>query len=428
MKRIPILILFFVFICICICCCGKKENYISGTEAAVSGGVTGGGMNVSEPVSRSAIIFTKTKPRLIIDNLGKKRKLNIGNVDTDNRETPLELYSSASDYRQVVEDHYYYLRKGHDGYYTLYQDKGREQGSFKVDEGYSFAGCALYGDQFYVVLDNDIDGNEHYICDGIREVIGKLAVADFTEKKLNIIGNIPQNPNMSFYKDKIFFFTFASGDSDPAVLIMDMKGTVQKVISNPEKKAGDKDILVYEVMDGKIYYKRIRKGKETWFCRLDLETGEDEEVFRYKPGSGRASKGLDEVHMYIEKEGLEFIEEYETGEMMYSIPWGKNRMQKRPEKKVSSYLSENDQYILYLDEDYELYKCDRRTKKEALIRKLSFIKDESYFTCTGQGVYIQETIGEHRLFYQDLSGKKTETIWDQEYIEEDWEDDLCGSS
>ena len=103
-------------------------------------------------------------------------------------------------------------------------------------------------------------------------------------------------------------------------------------------------------------------------------------------------------------------------------------MQKRPEKKVSSYLSENDQYILYLDEDYELYKCDRRTKKEALIRKLSFIKDESYFTCTSQGVYIQETIGEHRLFYQDLSGKKTETIWDQEYIEEDWEDDLCGSS
>lgn len=72
MKRIPILILFYIFICICICCCGKKENYISGTEAAVSGGVTGGGMNVSEPVSRSAIIFTKTKPRLIIDNLGKK--------------------------------------------------------------------------------------------------------------------------------------------------------------------------------------------------------------------------------------------------------------------------------------------------------------------------------------------------------------------
>lgn len=425
MKRKPILILFSVFICICICCCGKKENYISGTEAAVSDGVTGSGMNVSEPVSRSAIISTQTKPRLIIDNLGKKRKLNIGNVDTENRETPLRLYNSASDYRQVVEDHYYYLRKGHDGYYTLYQDKGREQGSFKVDEGYSFSGCALYKDKFYVMLDDDNDdGNTQDIYDGIEEGMGKLAVVDFTEKKLNIIGNIPQNPNMSFYQDKIFFFTLA----DPAVLIMDMKGTVQKVISNPEKKAGDKDILVYEVMDGKIYYKRIRKGKETWFCRLDLETGEDEEVFRYKPGSGRASKGLDEVHMYIKKEGLEFIEEYETGEMMYSIPWGKNRMQKSPEKKVASYLSGNDKYILYLDEDYELYKCDRKTKKEALIRKLSFIEDESYFTCTGQGVYIQETIGEHRLFYQDLSGKKTETIWDGEYIEEDWEDDLCGSS
>ncbi len=425
MKRIPILILFSIFICICICCCGKKENYISGTEAAVSSGVTGSGMNVREPVSRSAIISTQTKPRLIIDNLGKKRKLNIGNVDTDNRETPLRLYNSASDYRQVVEDHFYYLRKGHDGYYTLYQDKGREQGSFKVDEGYSFSGCALYKDKFYVMLDDDNDdGNTQDIYDGIEEGMGKLAVVDFTEKKLNIIGNIPQNPNMSFYQDKIFFFTLA----DPAVLIMDMKGTVQKVISNPEKKAGDKDILVYEVMDGKIYYKRIRKGKETWFCRLDLETGEDVEVFRYKPGSGRASKGLDEVHMYIEKEGLEFIEEYETGEMMYSIPWGKNRMQKRLEKKVASYLSGNDKYILYLDEDYELYKCDRKTKKEALIQKLSFIEDESYFACTGQGVYIQETIGEHRLFYQDLSGKKTETIWDGEYIEEDWEDDLCGSS
>lgn len=425
MKRRTILILFSAFICICICCCGKKENYISGTEAAVSGGVTGSSMTVRKSVSSGAIISNKAKPRMIIDNKGKKRKLNIGNVDTENGETPLRLYNSASDYRQVVEDHYYYLRKGHDGYYTLYQDKGREQGSFKVDEGHSFAGCALYKDKFYVMLDDDNDdGNTQDIYDGIEEGMGKLAVVDFTEKKLNIIGNIPQNPNMCFYQDKIFFFTLA----DPAVLIMDMKGTVQKVISNPEKKAGDKDILVYEVMDGKIYYKRMRKGKETWFCRLNLETGEDEEVFRYKPGVGKSVKGLDEVYMDITKEGLEFTEEYETGDMMYSIQWGKKRMQKGSAKRVSFYLSGNDQYILYLDRFSKLYKCDRKTRKGTIIQDLSSIEDESYFTCTNQGVYIQETIGEHRLFYQDLSGKKTETIWDEKYIEEDWEDEICGSS
>lgn len=89
----------------------------------------------------------KEKPWMITDMNGKEREPKIGNVNTEDVGVEIEVHSVAVAHSQVLNDHYYYVRKVDDHKYTLYRDRGDKVGSF--------AGCTVYDCQFYVLVNNN---------------------------------------------------------------------------------------------------------------------------------------------------------------------------------------------------------------------------------------------------------------------------------
>ena len=396
----------------------KKEDMKIYTDTAVSSRTISSFSAVTE--KNDAEVNTdrhkEVKSWIITDMTGRRRELNLGKVDTRDIMIPLGGFNSAAEYSQVAENHYYYLRKERKQTYTLYRDKGRKVVTFELEKRYGFLNCGICDNQFYLILTH----NEAEDAGSANE----LAVVDFTSGKIQIIGRVPRFRDPYMYHGKLYnFMPEYDEEDDIAVEILDPKGRLRDKtkIPYPEKDTSDKTVYIDNIIDGKLYYATKEQQGKMRCSRQDLETRKIEEIFCYQPQSNKV------VHTSIEmdQQGIFFCEMYEKGIKLYVIPWSGKKMITVTERKVSGYVY-NSQYVFYLDKDLRIHKWNRNTHKETIM-KVSVGK-ESILECTEEGIYIQETIGEHRLFYLDLDGKKLETVWDGEYIEEEWEDEICGSS
>lgn len=417
LKRILIL----VFICIILlCACTHQEQMTDGNEGIFSA-VNETMISSSAVIEKATIEEKKDKykidnPWIIKDMTGRKRVLNLGDVDIKDIMIPMGNFDLAAEYSQVVGNHYYFLRKEGKRMYTLYCDRGQKIVTFELENRYSFLNCGIYDGQFYLILTHNEDVD--------AESAHELAVVDFTSGKVQMIGRVSPLQDPYMYHGKLYNFMpeYDDGD-DVAVEILDPKGRLRDKtkIPYPEKETADKTVYIDSIIDEKLYYSTRQKQRKIRICRQDLETGEIEEIFSYQPKSNKVVN----TSIEMDQQGVFLCEMYEKGMKLYVIPWSGKKMSTVTRRKVSGYVY-NNQYVFYLDKNLRIHKWNRKTYKETIMNVS--VDKESILDCTEEGIYIQETTGEHRLLYLDLNGKKLETIWDGEYIEEDWEDDLCGSS
>lgn len=357
----------------------------------------------------------KEKPWMITDMNGKERELKIGNVNTEDVGVEIEVHSVAAAHSQVLNDHYYYVRKVDDHKYTLYRDRGDKVGSFKFNKVDSFAGCAVYDGQFYVLVDNNkkTDSGQWFYA---------LAVVDFSNGEPRKLDVIP-DWNMYFYKKQIYQYLYNDKTDAIKLKIMDMKGNKKKILSISDNEP----ITINGIIDGMVYY--IKKNdKEAGFFRQDIENGETEEFFHYEPSMNAKS-----VDFQMDKGGIFFEEyfdddsenEYETM-YLYLVPWSGKRMLKVTKVNAIDYCY-NSQYVFYRDRYSQIHRWNRKTMKEDKVIKTKIHRD-SFLDCTKDGLFIQECTDEkHNLYFMDLDGKRIIKIWDDaKYVEEEWEEDDDG--
>lgn len=417
LKKI-IFILLLNIVVLYACTVDHKEKDMKRNDDTIATSATISSSAVTEKVETKKKKDSNKKaiPWIIKDMTGRKKVFNLGEVNTKDSMIPMGNFDLAAEYSQVVGNHYYFLRKEGKRMYTLYCDRGQKIVTFELENRYSFLNCGIYDGQFYLILTHNEDVD--------AESAHELAVVDFTSGKVQMIGRVSPLQDPYMYHGKLYNFMpeYDDGD-DVAVEILDPKGRLRDKtkIPYPEKETADKTVYIDSIIDGKLYYSTRQKQRKIRICRQDLETGEIEEIFSYQPKSNKVVN----TSIEMDQQGVFLCEMYEKGMKLYVIPWSGKKMSTVTRRKVSGYVY-NNQYVFYLDKNLRIHKWNRKTYKETIMNVS--VDKESILDCTEEGIYIQETTGEHRLLYLDLNGKKLETIWDGEYIEEDWEDDLCGSS
>ena len=417
MKRI----LIFSFLCtILFFACARSEKKTGrngGSFAAVSSTlISSSAVTEERETELKKKRYKKRKPWTITDMTGRKKVLNLGEVNTKDSMIPMGNFDLAAEYSQVVGNHYYFLRKEGKRTYTLYCDRKEKVVTFELEKRYGFLNCGFFDGQFYLILTHNEDED--------AESADELAVVDFTSGKIQMIGRVTPLQDPYMYHGKLYNFMpeYDDGD-DVAVEILDPKGRLRDKtkIPYPEKETADKTVYIDSIIDGKLYYSTRQKQGRIRICRQDLKTGEIEEIFSYQPKSNKVVN----TRIEMDQQGVFFCEMYEKGMKLYVIPWSGKKMSTVTRRKISGYVY-NNQYVFYFDKDLRIHKWNRKTYKETIMNVS--VDKENILDCTEEGIYMQETTGEHRLLYLDQNGKKLETIWDGEYIEEDWENDLCGSS
>lgn len=326
----------------------------------------------AEMVSAQAEIRSTVK-----DMSGTKRKLTIDSVKHVG--TKLKYYNYPSEYAQVVDGHYYYIRQTASYRYVVYRDSGKKVGTFKetfqgVGEWYA---CGWHEGKFYVEYINEAD---HMIT---------IAMADFKRKIIKIISTCALSSsfdvyttNLCLYRNKIY----AMGSRK--VKEFDMStGKLLNTFSFP-KLGKNESMNFINIADGKIYYAIAQgKGKKrivTFRCR-DTETNRDKKVFRCN-GSGEnyyvntlMMKGK-EIYYYDEYGAYDY-----RRVIVYSIPSTGGKMQQIG-KGVIRDFAYNSKYYFYIDRKHRLHRQNRKTGRDKIISGIKATKVD----CTKKGLYVQK--------------------------------------
>lgn len=137
----------------------------------------------------------------VVDETGVSRQLKLGEVNIEETGNKLQEIYFTSDYSQIVDGHYYYMRSDVSGNHTVYRDKKEAVARFVINSGYlySFFKC---GDLFYGLLEEK-DGE----ADGIKYV-KKLICINPNTGKTTVLKDMSKENFYSIQKTLIVYKDF----------------------------------------------------------------------------------------------------------------------------------------------------------------------------------------------------------------------------
>lgn len=330
-------------------------------------------------VGNANVVSAKAK----IQSTVREKKLTIDSVK--NLATNLEHYNYPSEYAQVVDGHYYYMRQtGENNRYTVYQDKGEKVGSFKYEESqgweYWWYAFGWHEGKLYVEFTNEDD---HKI---------KIGEVDFKQESIKTICTckLPVAFNMNYvdvyvYQNKVYAMY-----NKRKVKEFDMSsGNLLNTFSLP-KQGKNEYIYFINIADGRIYYASEEwKGKITtitYRC-LNMVTNKDKKVIRCNVPAKDSYfesiiiKGKD---IYCHEQWGAY-DNYYRRVFMCSISSVGAKMQQIGKGKIRDFAY-NNKYFFYIDKKYRLHRQNRKTGKDKIISGIKAVKVD----CTKQGLYVQK--------------------------------------
>ena len=452
---------------------GTDDNMATGS--AVSGGVVSSaavsGTAVSgTAVSGQAIGEKKEKGQkaqkvtIVTDETGKKRELRLGDVDVEDAGVYFSEAYWVTDYSQVIDGHYYYLRYegAKDGDYIIYRDKGEKVGGFNLFEEetfydytyYDVDGFAKYGENFYILYSDgeddtreDSEAKEELYDAGLGYIWPiKLARIDLEKKKVDVICDVTsahpmQDDNLIFcniYKNAFYFdrrsvkdaCSFLPGNS--VKYTPSGNGSGEESVPMSANAAKAKPYLTY--MDGKVYY-GVAEGKKVTLYSSDLESGEEQEIFQYER---KQEYETDVIYLDIDEDYI-YCQDYliprSGGKMVRALKNAKMKngeASEMPNKKYSvMYYSHNQKYIFYIGKDKKVHRISKKTKEDIVISDLKAVgvdctEDNVYVRVRSKAWYDDENWDAYNdddegwespdfysddLYCMDLNGKNVEKIW-----------------
>lgn len=434
-KKIKILILCCLILSFLLVFVNKKEsiNDKKVTSAA----------DASPSVSKD-----EKKVVNVIDETGAKRELRMEEIDTKDKGVYLLKTDWISNYSQVLDGHYYYLRNSNDFTYTVYQDQGDKVVSFDMpwaedgdDLFYQLKGFAKYGQKFYILMSHFIYSGEDPVEFAYLDTekismkqehvqsVNPIVITDVTEDHMMDDENIVF---CNIYKNSLYFDSrtiWQKEEKRSGIFIQyDLTGeNIRKELSAPLNMTKAKPYLTY--IDGKIYYGVATENKVTIYS-YDMRTKTEDTIFFYERGKKYNSDNIfisiDEDYIYCQD---------------YLIPRSGGKMSpvfrnaKKDENGIINY-SYNKKYIFYIDKKNKVHRISKKTKKDIVISKHKAVRID----CTEDSLYIRvrdkvwnselfrkakwaeedlinpDCYSDH-LYCTDLDGRNENRIWKGGYRE-----------
>lgn len=373
----------------------------------------------------------RTIQTTVEDVSGIKRKLNIDVAENVSAELQ-ELYW-PTEYSQVADGHYYYIRykkKSLLTFYreviTIYQDAGHKIGDFNLDqfdESDYLAGFIRYGSRFYVKLRNlrtntikivsvDTDKDK-------AELILELPAENIPE---NIYGNEPEN---IFLYDDAVYCIYPYRQSGYQVEKYDMTGKKLDEFTKPAE-GGHFEFLY--IADGKLCYDDVRvqndENEKIMFGYWDIRTKKDKQVFCYQTRGSTIGNDFwvdgDNIYCLGSYNLHEDSWSYRDTVCFYSFPASGGKMKQIGKGRIYDYAY-NEKYYFYIDLDHMLHRCNRKMGEDKIISNIEAIE----VMCTQKGLYVKEYdswfededgfewAGDdytNTLYFMDFEGENVKTI------------------
>lgn len=469
MKKMFVLCMCMLFLSACSSFADNAgihdTSTVTGSAASGSGSAVASGTAVSGQAVGERDEIEKQKISIVTDETGEKRELKLGNVNTKDRGVYFSDAYWVTDYSQVIDGHYYYLRyEGtKDADYIIYRDKGEKVGGFNLFEYetfydytyYDIVGFAKYGESFYILyengeeeLDDDAEAAEDELFDADFYFMNpvKLARVDLEKRKVEDIYDITSaylsgDGNLVFcniYKNGFYFDLRSVQDviksraGNSVKFIPEQGNSHTENVPMSSNAAKVKPYLTY--IDGKVYY-GIAEGKKVTLFSSDLESGEEREIFQYER---KQDYETDVIHVAIDEDYI-YCQDYlipRSGGKMIRVFQNakieKGKKKELPNKKYSvKNYTYNKKYIYYIDKKDKVHRISKATMKDVIISDLKAVGVD----CTEDNVYIRvhaeawygKSMWEefddddegwvspdfysNHIYCMDLDGKNVKQIW-----------------
>ena len=239
----------------------------------------------------------------VVDGTGVSRQLKLGVVDGKDVGCNFEGLVFASDYSQVVDGHYYYMRTDGMGNYTVYRDKGEEAVRFIISDEHYIKYFVKYGDVFYAfVREDDFSSGSGDLDNTLVSINDKTGyVTKIKDMTVEVASKeIWRMGRAVFYKDSFYFEDYSdyysedySYDYSPPhygvlevgqgrLACLHLDGNMEKErfpLASRMESMKEKPMLTF--IDGKIYYGEQQDRTVTLFS-YDLGSGVEKEVLCYE--------------------------------------------------------------------------------------------------------------------------------------------------
>lgn len=372
----------------------------------------------------------KVTPGIVIDETGKERKLKLGNVNVKDVSVNAHNIWFPTNYVQVANNHYYYLRTDGERNYTIYQDKGKKAGEFSLKKG-MIDEFILYNNKFYAVVKRyfeDERGKEFVEIDLGRHIAIPICKLRF---------NYDKGKNTYVFLEGIYDGICYWKSENGRRSAIDLKK--RKVVKNSIVPQ-----FSYEgtFIDGKIYSYKIKSGKKIQIYSLNVNNLKRKKVLEFES----ACKLSEEDAQYME--GIEIDEDYIYCRD-YLIPRRGGEITKLPDRIIKSWdkswifsddpfttiFTHNKKFIFYMDGRGKIHRVNKKTREDVIMNGLDKVRLMD-IKCTDDGVYAQvfhtsvsptyicdwdddfdyygstkDTTESCSLYYMDCNGGNVKKIW-----------------
>ncbi len=424
MKQVIILL----FLCIILCSCdelpkGVKPKAIPKYSEKMEICV--------ENTSESLIKNGKGKPVIVVDETGKEHILKLDHMSMKYVKREFPCMRFPTNYSQVVNNHYYFLRADGKRNYTVYRDKGEKVGKFSLKKGI-IIDFTYYRNKFYAVVSK----NYHKYTG--RTKLVEIDLKNHNIREVNYLVHKDKNKKglvaLMLYRGAYFYY-----DKKDNVWVYDLEGsraTIQNLCSN--------EMLKGPCIDDKIYYVRVSDKKMKIFS-YDLKSHKREKILEFE---GIDKKEVEEGEYLFD---LEFDSDYiycngylipRKGGKIVRLSNGDGKNKRIPEylldyyRPLASHFIYNKNFIFYIDNEERVHRMDKITLEDVIISDPD--KNKIYamdIRCTATGLYVQnykdivsmdygmdnegldyyecttEIATSCDLYYMDLNGEHIERIW-----------------
>ena len=387
MKRIIVFVITATVLCM-IASCGRKDNTEkeplgsnspdASTPAATSGqAVTG---NEDDHANQTYI------KSIVTEMSGREQVLELGWIDMQNRPAKLSVSGLATDYAQVKDGHYYYLKQDRSGQYiVLYRDKGEKVAKIKCNkEREVIKGATLEGDILYLFChDREILYNEDVYVYFIKCANIKTGAVDVI-----FLGGKYSNDDNVYYDGYHYYvndywitekYLYGYYNSSRTWCRVDRStGVIDDTFNLHEY---DQFVKNKMLIDGKIYYMEFEErtpDHSRAFVQIDLEKKKRRILFKYTPQMAGAIT-LEEIN----EEGIYIWEKNDKEEALYKIPLHDGKIE-----KVESYASKRHSlyknHLVYIDKKNRMHVVNRKKKTDTVIKN----NFKGSFTCAKEGIFM----------------------------------------
>jgi len=349
------------------------------------------------------------------------------------REFPEMEY--PTNYSQVVNNHYYFLRADGKRNYTVYRDKRKKVGKFSLKKGIVVY-FTYYRNKFYAVA------AKNYFLDGGTKLM-EIDLKNHAIREVNLAQKSKSKKGfypLMLYRGAYFYHNKRYKNT---IAVYDLEGSraaIRNLCSNEMVKG--------PCIDDKIYYVKI-SNRIMKIYSYDLRSHQRKKILEFE---GAYKKEVKEGNYLF---SLEFDNDYiycngylipRKGGKIVRVSYGDEKNKRIPECYLDDYsplassFVYNEKYIFYIDNEERIHRMDKVTLKDVIISDPN--KNEIYamdIRCTDNGLYVQDywdevsmdygmyqdDVGDYDeddygdtevgascdLYYMDLNGEHIERIW-----------------